>query len=776
MFFCFVAAFVAGVSFLQTRAALPDGLFALVLPPLLVCAWFFLRRESGREKLAGRILILFFAAAAGFFWASLRAEWRLAESLPPELEWREIVVEGKVEGFAEHGDRASRFLFAIERVISPRPQKLKLIARLSDYHRGGEAAGYFSEGARLRMKIKIRPPRESANPHGFDYAGRLFAHNIRAIGYVRDRENITVLAPGRDGLRYRISRQVRELFARENGNNAADKKGGVGALLAALTVGDRAQMSKEQWRVLQITGTAHLFSISGVHLGIVAAFAAFFISFLWRRSSRLTRMMPAAKASLIFAFPATFSYALLAGLAVPVTRSFLMLAAAGVAVLAGGISSALVAIAFAALFIVVWDPWSVLSAGFWLSFAFVAALIVVMLHGRKNLWRRIFAKQFLLSLCAIPLTIWFFNRASLISPPANLFAIPLIGGVVLPLALADLFAPGDFLWRVAGWILAQTWSALEWASLLPFAAWQPASPPGWLFAAAIAGALLLLAPSGFPMRAAGFLPVLAMLLWRPPPVAEGAFRATVLDVGQGAAIVIHTANRVLLYDAGPRYAARTVGDYLRGEGARELDAMIVSHDDSDHSGGAEELLAEMPTARVLSSSPSLPGAELCEAGQKWKWDGVSFSVLHPAKEDYGAGFSDNDMSCVLHIAGARGSFLLAGDLSADAERFLLARYAESGEVFPGVSVLSAPHHGSRHSSSAEFIAAANPKIVVFSSGSGNRYGHPHPETLTRYKKTGATPYDTGADGAVLLHFPAGNTPPKITGWRNQSLKYWHRQR
>ena len=781
MFFFGVLAFVGGVLGLQGLAVLPSGFVVLGLP-VLAAVWFLLRLFDGREidtndsgwgyvkaewskawwlKAGRRVLVLLFCGLVGFCWALFRAELRVDVALPPSLEWRDIVVEGTVRDFAKHDERASRFLFDIERVLLPKPQALNLRARLAFYHhRGKTSSSVFIDGAKLRLKVRIRPPRESANPHSFDYAGWLFANNIRAAGYVRDNDGIVVLESG-GGLRHSLSQRAQNLFA----DNP------VGALLAALIVGDRSQMSEQQWRVLRRTGTAHLFAISGAHLTIAAGFVAFLFSFLWRRFQILTHIMPAQKIALLVSIPAALVYALLAGMAVPVQRSFLMLAAAAVAVLAGGISQVFYALAFAALVIVVSDPWAVLAPGFWLSFAFVAALALVFLRGRRGLLRRLVIAQFLLSLCAMPLTLWFFNQASLISPLANLIAIPVIGFVILPLALADMILPGDVLWQVAGWILAHCWDGLTYLSQLPFAAWQPAAPPGWLFALAIIGAVLLLAPSGFVMRFAGVLPVVAMLLWQPAVVAPGGFRAVVLDVGQGAAVVIKTENHLLLYDAGPVYGFFALRDYLRGEGLRKPDMMIISHNDNDHSGGAKAALAEFGARRVLASW-HFGDAELCRAGQKWQWDGVEFAVLYPGDVEYAdSRLSDNDKSCVLHIKNKQSSFLLTGDLSADAERVLVSRY---GELLRS-AVVNVPHHGSKFSSSPPFIDAVHPQMAVFSSGANNHFGHPHPQVIANYQNFGALLFRTDRDGAIIIDFPA-ESAPSAKGWRKDNLRYWHRQR
>ncbi|MGI9297987.1 MAG: DNA internalization-related competence protein ComEC/Rec2, partial [Gammaproteobacteria bacterium] len=649
------AAFVAGICLLQTRESLPSWEWA----PLFLISAFIPMFFRGKA----RVFALLFAVCGGGFWyASLRAEIRLAEKVPAALEWRDIVVEGTVRGFPVRDERRTRFDFDIEKSVVP-PVSLRLRARLNDYHHGKSSA-FLREGARLRIKVRIRPPRANFNPRGFDYAGYLFARGIRAAGYIRSRDETRVLSEGggfRDSLR-------RRALSLPNGE-----------LISALVIGDRSQMDEEQWRVLRRTGVAHLFSISGTHIALAAGFAAFWGGLIWRRSRRLMRLMPAQKAALLSALPMVAGYAWLAGLGVPVQRGALMFFAAAAAMLGGGATGATNAAALAAVVVAAADPWAVTSPGFWLSFMLAGAVIAAAsAGGGGGFLIRLLKLQLLVSLFAMPLTLWFFNEASLASPLANFIAVPLAGFIVLPLALLDVILPGDFLWIAAGFVLEWFWRFLEYVSASPFAARQTAAP-WWLFATACAGGAWMLMPRGTPLRWTGVAPIVAILLWQTSSPPAGEFRMTALDVGQGAAVVVETQNRALVYDAGPPFAFRILDNFLRGRG-RPLDMLIVSHDDIDHSGGAERLLRVRPPEMFLSSFPEdhplrqsrLIRSESCAAGREWEWDGVRFRILHPP-----GGFEsadDNAKSCVMQITAAGGSALLSGDIPKDAELRLARRY------------------------------------------------------------------------------------------------------
>jgi competence protein ComEC len=378
-----------------------------------------------------------------------------------------------------------------------------------------------------------------------------------------------------------------------------------------------------------------------------------------------------------------------------------------------------------------------------------------------------------------------FQQISIVSPLANAVAIPVVTFVVVPLALAAIVVPWDLLLVVAHEVFAWVAAFLELLTTLPAAVWQQHAPPVW---AAIAGALgvtWLLAPRGVPGRALGLVWLIPMFVVVPMLPAPGAFRLTVLDVGQGLAVLVQTRQHTLLYDTGPRFndtadaGNRIIAPMLRSIGVTHLDTLMVSHQDTDHSGGVRSLLETVPVATLLSSLPvdhpivrarAALGAtaDRCTAGESWRWDGVDFTMLHPVTANYSnPKLKPNDLSCVIRIANAAGSALLTGDIEARTEADLIRR---SGDVLH-VDLLVVPHHGSKTSSTPAFIAAVRPEMAVFTPGYRNRFRHPRPEIVDRYDVAGVKSYRTDYDGALTFTFGNGQThEPRLE--RDYHARYW----
>jgi competence protein ComEC len=422
--------------------------------------------------------------------------------------------------------------------------------------------------------------------------------------------------------------------------------------------------------------------------------------------------------------------------------------------------------------VLVIDPWAVLAPGFWLSFGAVG-LIMYVTTGRiaQEHWLRAWARvQWTITLGLIPLLLALFQQVSIVSPVANAIAIPVVSLVVVPMTLSGLLLPFDLVLQLAHWVMAECGAMLEWMSALPVAVWQQHAPPMWTVVVAMLGVLWLLLPRGFPARWIGTAGLLPLFLVEPALPGEGTLRLTVLDVGQGLAVVAQTRNHALLYDAGPSF-----GPYLRAAGVRTLSGMVISHGDNDHSGGAASVMQALPPDWLLTSLPADhplladAAARRCEAGERWQWDGVAFEVLHPARENYDREkFRSNDRSCVLRISTARASVLLAADIEQKSERELLAGAPDKLRA----QVLLMPHHGSRTSSSPEFVAQVNPDVVLVAAGYRNRFGHPKDDVLDRYRAIGSRIYRTDYDGALLLEI-AGNGEIDVQRYRALYRRYWH---
>ncbi|MDZ7748603.1 MAG: MBL fold metallo-hydrolase [Halofilum sp. (in: g-proteobacteria)] len=255
---------------------------------------------------------------------------------------------------------------------------------------------------------------------------------------------------------------------------------------------------------------------------------------------------------------------------------------------------------------------------------------------------------------------------------------------------------------------------------------------------------------------------------RPP---AGAVWLDVLDVGQGLAAVVRTAEHTLVYDTGDRFSARfnagsaVVVPFLRHAGTRALDALVVSHGDSDHAGGTAAVRRAFPPARLWAGEPRALGrdARLCRAGTAWRWDGVDFRFLHP---DPDAGLLGNDASCVLRIDAPGGRILLPGDIERAGERRLLARGAALA-----ADVVVAPHHGSATSSTPAFVARVAPRWVIYAVGHGNRWGFPDPAIMARWRPAGFARTDCA--GALHLRIEPGSGVRPPRPWREQRRRFWH---
>jgi competence protein ComEC len=504
---------------------------------------------------------------------------------------------------------------------------------------------------------------------------------------------------------------------------------------------------------------------------------------LWRRVPRLSLALPALKAAAAAALTAAMLYALLAGFAVPAQRTVYMLAVVAAALWLGVIESATVVLCLALLIVVVVDPWAVLAPGFWLSFGAVAVIMYVSTGRiRRDHWLTSWARvQVAVSLALIAPLIAMFQQVSIFSPLANAVAIPLVSLLVAPLALLGAALPFDLVFRAAHAVMSVCMAILEWLSLFPEAVWQQPAPARWAILAAVPAVAWLLAPRGLPARWLGIIGLLPLVAATPAAIKAGDVEIVVLDVGQGISTLVRTANHALLYDTGPPFGpdadsgSRIIVPFLRAAGAAKLDGLIVSHDDDDHSGGAASVLQAIPTAWMLTSLPDLDPlvaradrAWRCEAGQGWEWDGVRFEILHPAPGSYGvSGIRDNDRSCVLKVVAPGGSVLLPADIERRSEEALLR---DAADRLPA-DVLLAPHQGSRTSSTAAFVRAVHPRIVVFPVGYRNRFGHPHPEVLERYRDFGARIYRSDRDGAVriVIHVEGGIS---VSPYRAVYRRYW----
>jgi len=756
-------AFLLGVLSMQQLPTLPSWpwLAGLLLSILLALPF---RRYRG--------VLMVAAAGFGFLWAAVCGHWQLANGLNPELEGEEVLLEGMVNSLPERQFQQLRFLFVPDKAerdgdeVTLPPQ-----LRLSWYTDYPED---LAPGQRWRLRVKLKRPWGMMNPGGFDYEAWLFTQGIRATGYVRHSADNQRLSDSPwqaplQRLRYALLRRLQQVLGDES----------AAGVIIALALGERGGISDEQWRVLLASGTNHLVAISGLHVGLVAGLLFFLVQGLWRRCARCCLWLPAPRAGALAAMAAGAGYAAMAGFSLPTQRALLMLAVVLGASLWQRPVAPSRALSLALWAVLLWQPTAVLAAGFWLSFAAVA-LILYGMGGRlypSGLWWRWGRVQGLVALGLLPLLLTLFGRGSLSAPLANLLAVPLVGFLIVPLTLlGTLLLP---LWsdaaatvlQMAVMLVQAGWPLLIWLTerIPPLFS----SAPGWTLLPALLGVIWLLMPRGWPLRGAGAALLLPLLLLRPAMPAPGTAEVTLLDVGQGLSAVVLTRHHALVFDTGPQYRSGfNTGDavllpFLREQGVRRLDRLIVSHGDNDHIGGARALLQGIDAERVLTSVPqkmAWVAHQRCHAGQRWQWDGVVFTILHPPART-GKGRGNND-SCVLRVTAGGQSMLLTGDIEVEAERELLA-----GPAMLRAEVLVAPHHGSKTSSSEAFIAAVQPQWVLYPVGYRNRYGFPRPEVVQRYRRLAVHSLESFRSGAITVTLGHGPIAPRT--YRQQAQRYWH---
>lgn len=756
------------IAWLQSRAVLPPlwpALLALGLAaPLALLAWC-------RRRALALALLAIACAAAGVTWTGWRAQARLADRLSPGLEGRDLVIEGRVDGLQNRSERSTSFLFAVDRAPPGVPTRVLLAA----YPQAGAARLSLRPGERWRLTLRMKRPYGTRNPYGSDFEAWAIAQGVGASGYVRTKPPAQLLDRNAAGLGDRVDR-LRESIRARICAELPDSRWQ--ALLVALAVGDQRAVPQDQWRLFARTGITHLVSISGLHVVIWTIVVGALTAALWRHVPALALRVPAQQAGVLSGVLASTIYCALAGWGVPALRSLLMLATAAAARFGWRALSPASSLALALLVVLILDPWAVLSKGFWLSFGAVALLLCAGLGHRDSALAGWLRAQWAMLIGMLPALLALTGQVSLVAPIANAVAIPVVTMIVQPLVLGFVLLPWPPLLHLASGALDLLARMLEAIAAPQWAVWQPPAPPVPLLFAAGLGALWLLLPARIPGKLAAWVLLMPIALWPTGRPAFSHFELTLLDVGQGLAVHVRTRQHDLLFDAGPAYGSgadagqRILVPYLRGVGAMPLDLLLISHDDSDHSGGAKSVVDAIGARRLLGSVEAgdarhaLGGlsVERCRRGDSWLWDGVRFEILNPA-----AGVAltrnGNTSACVLRVSNASGAILLAADADLKAEADMIAAGA-----LARATVLVAPHHGSRSSSSEAFVAGVSPRWVLYSAGYRNRFGHPHPDVLERYSRSGALALRTDRDGALLFAF--GSEVRLVARWRESGKRYW----
>ncbi|MET0660530.1 MAG: DNA internalization-related competence protein ComEC/Rec2 [Steroidobacteraceae bacterium] len=710
------------------------------------------------------------ALAVGGLLAWIAGSNGLQGDLAPALEGREVSICGRVVSLPERHEGGVQFDFELdERCGSSPTEGLPRIARLTWY----SAEAMLQPGERWQLRVRMKRRHGFANPGGFDYEGALFRADVGATGYVReDSTNARLAANGSREILLRIRGGIAATIARAARGDAFT------GVLQGLAVGVQDAMSAEQWRVFAMTGTTHLMAISGLHIGMVASV------FAWLGGVGIVRLCPQRwgftllHGQALGGIAGALGYSALAGMSVPTQRTLIMLCVYLVTRAMRRPVDVTHTLALALILVLLADPFAPLAPGSWLSFLAVAAILCSTLgrRGRGHLLPEFGRVQWAVTIGLLPVVVASFGTVSLVSPLANAVAIPVFTGLLVPLVLICTIVAtfsltaGGLCFQVPLWLLHVAWRALQAMSQWPWATWHMPAVEPWAYLLFGLGALAFLIPAIWPVRLAAGLLCLPAFMNAPRAPVRGEAQVTVLDVGQGLSTVVRTRSHTLVYDTGPLFRSGrdtselVVLPFLWHAGIRRVDVLMISHSDMDHAGGMSTFLREMSGAQVLHG-PSLPlraGSRHCASGQRWTWDDVVFTVLHPAAR---SDWSDNDSSCVLLVQTVGASMLLTGDIESAAEASVLP-------VVAPVDVVVVPHHGSRSSSSRAFVAATHPRYAIVSAGYRNRWGFPKPEVSSRWREAGARVLTTADTGAVQLQLTS-RAVADVCAYRAMHRRFWN---
>lgn len=787
----------------------PEWLYSLLttLIILSVLCRFLLTGRSPAVTLTTALL----AFVVGQYYGVQSNLASLQSQYPEALDRSEISIVGVIEDLPINSSTRQKFTL---RFKNSQPDPVtglpnKGLLRLSWY----EADGRVAVGESWKLRIRLKSPRGFVNPAGMDYQAWLLRSGISATGIVRSGTRIesNPRAFGFDYVRGVIANSRHRLRSWVDHSEAENKH-----LLKALIMGDKTSFSSADWRRFQNTGTAHLFAISGLHVGLVALLGFTLGGLLGRALNTITHRINGVFVADACAMGLAISYSALANFSTPTVRALIMLLAAQLCIRLYRRANKRYLLGSALMLVALVDPLSIWDAGFWLSFGAATALLVIFVgrSGSRNyLADAIRSQWFLFCVLLIPLYLIMFS-ATLLAPIANIFAIPLVSFLVAPLLLLAVLlevvsVPYSF--YPLAWadqlmtLLLSYLDALTDLDLGLNSQLLPSHTSILVYLFGLVGAAMLVLPRGIAGRFMGYpLLLLALYPLRSDQQLQQSMLVTFLDVGQGAAVVIEVDGKTIVYDAGPSFSRKfnagsgIVSPYLNSKGISRIDRLVLSHGDADHSGGAAALAREHPVVELSApkelvacldtgSRYCLPAGwnrapvshvlsshkrSSCEQVQHWRWGFAEFQLFSARTSAEAAISRDkidrkNNRSCLLRVNYQNRTLVLSGDIEKEAELRLL----RSGRLPQDVDWLSAPHHGSRTSSTAAFVQHLNPKNVVFQFGHNNSYRHPNDKVMERYVDQASNILATDSDGAIQVRFkPDGEE--SVTTWREAKQRFW----
>lgn len=722
-----ILCFFAGVVFVYTKnACLLCFLFTVLLfkPRWTMIAWFL----------------------SAIVWCLCHQAWIADRGMPDLRMIPNATLIGYIASIPTITASKTQFQFQITHLDK---QPVNALLLLSCYNHCPD----FRANQEWRLRAKLQKPQNLANPGGFNYLGWLHARHINWTGYVlKNSSQLIESSASHDsllGLRQRMADTLAHI----------DPDIKTLGILQALTLGVTTHIDKDGWDLFRRTGTTHLMVISGSHIGLVAGLVYACISWLWCRFPKLCLHYPAPKIASIAGFIMAGIYSLIAGFAAPSQRSLIGCFFMFLCNFCSQRFGIWQSWRYALLAVLVFEPHAVTMPGFYLSFIAVAILVLINQRYALTGLRKTLLMQVACLVGLMPLTLFWFSYGAVNGFVANVVAIPWVGFIIVPLGL---FITLTGHWGVLPWSVSILTHSIDY--LLYYLAWVDSFAFinfNILFthvltplALMIAMGMLVLLPI---IRLIPVLLIIAVAAVFPAyeKIKLGDAKIDVLDVGQGLAVVVHTANHVLIYDTGVKfYQGSDMGKlalipYLKTLGVKTINKVIISHPDLDHRGGLASLEEAYPVNELVVDDPRFyKRGSSCHHHGDWTWDGISFhffSIATPLK-------NKNNASCVLQISTKAGQVLLSGDIEKPAEQYLVDTYGAK----LASSILVIPHHGSKTSSTPAFIKNVAPRYAIVSYGFDNRYHFPHQQAMQTYQQNHIPVYNTVDSGMISVLLKANS--------------------
>ncbi len=702
-------------------------------------------------------LILFFVV--GMVVSGIHQWLNWPQGMPDLAVIPQAWVQGTICSIPVQTKHKTTFTFAIERLNGKAAQSL---VQLTWYDR----APALHPGQVWQLQVKLKKPRNFLNPGSSDFLGALKSRHIAWTGYVFSQGNVNM---GEAHSQFELLK-LRERLGNNLIRQAPDEQ--AAGVLEALTLNLNTHISQDNWELFRRTGTIHLFGISGEHIALISGLVFFLIQWLWSRSMRLCLCLPASYPASLGGLAVAFVYSLLAGFAPPVQRALIGCFFYTLCCVGKKKFSAWQIWRYALVGVLCFEPHAVFMQGFYFSFIAVACLLLTHQRWSFKGWKQTLALQAACLIGLMPLSLYWFSYGSINGFVANLFAIPLVGFLIVPLALLALFfstwGGSGLLIQLLSWLIAILFKGLIWTEKLASLNITHTLPSITQVICLMGALLLWIALPIKPFQ--GFALLWFLIPWLPskPLLHPGEALIQVLDVGQGLSISIRTAHHVLLYDTGDQFfqgsdlGQMVVLPFLKAMNIHKIDAIVISHPDKDHRGGLKSIQKNLPVDQlIVNDRHYYEEGLICHQHPTWQWDGVTFrffSIQMPFQ-------NKNNSSCILQISTSHGKALFTGDIEAAAEDYLIKTY---GSLLKS-QVLMVPHHGSKTSSTYRFLMEVAPKYAIASLGFDNRFHFPHANTLNNLSSLGIDFYRTDECGMVEVLLPAKGKVKTPQCYREQSL-------